>query len=54
METEQEVEGVGWTDDWFAQPWDDEDYEPDLERQWEKMTWVDDLLVPLDSTESLS
>lgn len=51
METEQEVEGVGWPDEWFIQPWDEEEYEPSIEKTWEKMTWLEDLLVPLDSDE---
>ena len=50
---DQEVEGEGWPDDWFAQPWDEDDYEESLEKTWEKMTWVDDLLVPLDSQENV-
>jgi hypothetical protein len=46
---EQETEEVGQGDEWFALPWDDEDYEVDPEREWERFTWLEDLLVPLDS-----
>lgn len=44
-----EEDDLAWDDDYFTEAWDDEDYEPDPEREWERMTWVDDLLVPLDS-----
>lgn len=37
-----------WGDEW-CMLWDDEDYEVDLEREWERVTWVDDNVVPLDS-----
>lgn len=49
--TENEVEGEcePWGDDWFADAWDDDDYEVDPEREWERVTWVDDNVVPLDS-----
>lgn len=49
--TENEVEGEcePWGDDWFADAWDDEDYEVDPEREWERVTWVEDNVVPLDS-----
>lgn len=46
---EQEAEEMGWGDGWFSQPWDEEDYELDPEREWKKFTWSGDELVPLDS-----
>lgn len=49
----EQNEEMGWGDDWFAQPWDEEEYEADPEREWERVTWVEDLLVPLDSIESV-
>ena len=46
---EQETEEMGWGEEWFAEAWDDEDYEVDPEREWERVTWVEDNVVPLDS-----
>lgn len=43
-----ENEERGWGDDWFMDAWDDEDYEVDPEREWERMMWVGDDLMPLD------
>lgn len=42
----QEME---WGDEWFALPWDEEDYERSEEREWGRVGWVEDMLVPLDS-----
>lgn len=47
-ESEVEREERGWGDDWFMDAWDDEDYEVDPEREWERMMWVGDDLMPLD------
>lgn len=51
MEQDREQE---WDQEWFALPWDEDEYQEDEEKVWERMTWYEDLLVPLDSSESVS
>lgn len=46
---QEEMEGGGWPDDWFMMPWDDEDYEPSEQKMWERVAWVEDIAVPLDT-----
>lgn len=50
---ELEREDWGWDHDRFMEPWDESEYEPDPEREWEGVTWVGDELVPLDSVLKL-
>lgn len=47
---EQEME---WGDEWFALPWDEDDYQKCEEREWGRAAWIEDILVPLDSIESV-
>lgn len=47
---EQQEEGAYDLDAWEVDPWDD--YEVNEEREWERVGWLEDLLVPLDNVSS--
>ena len=48
MQNEQQEGGYDYDPhDWEMQAWDD--YEVDEEREWERVGWLEDLLVPLDN-----
>ena len=47
-----ENEEWGWGDEWVAAPWDGQDEGEDgwnEEREWGRVGWLEDLLVPLDT-----